>query len=622
MMKKIILVLSIIALFAAPGLYGKGVDLKVLQLNIWVEGRNVPGAKESLVKLIVQTDPDVVLLCELAADVTPSFTDWLVDELKQRGKTYYNDNQHAGVGILSKYKPENTQLLIVPGGERVHAIAKYVFRIKDLTVAAYSTHLDYLNYGAYLSRGYSAANSSKMQAPVTDPDSIIAANRKSLRDEGIRKLINDAEAEIAQGHFVFLGGDLNEPSHLDWQADTKDLRDHRGAVVNWDVSMLLHEAGYRDSYRELNPDPVSHPGLTWPAGNTDAKLERLYGVKDADRRDRIDFVYYYPHPVVKLTGARIVGPAASVSHGQIVQDDPRENFLTPKSVWPSDHKGNLVTFRLSNSAVAKEEPKTSKKLSFAFLTDVHLNRANGANRLNGLKKALEYVKKTDASFILFGGDLVDNSGMGYNSSRAQSDSMFTVFKQTVEASGTEYFPAIGNHDRFFDKESGCVTGDEVFKSHFKNSYYTFERQGIHFFVLNSVMDGEHGFVVGKEEIQWLKQALIRVPLSAPIVVVTHVPVYSIYYPVVEGKHVFVDMIMNYKELLSAFKDHNLKLVLQGHQHLYEEIFSQKVQYITGGAVCANWWSGAFHGTEEGFLLIDVDKNNNFKWKYIDFQWYP
>jgi hypothetical protein len=42
--------------------------------------------------------------------------------------------------------------------------------------------------------------------------------------------------------------------------------------------------------------------------------------------------------------------------------------------------------------------------------------------------------------------------------------------------------------------------------------------------------------------------------------------------------------------------------------------------ITAGAVCASWWNGAFHGTEEGFLLVHIDKNNQFKWEYIDMGW--
>ncbi|MDR1960249.1 MAG: metallophosphoesterase [Planctomycetaceae bacterium] len=292
---------------------------------------------------------------------------------------------------------------------------------------------------------------------------------------------------------------------------------------------------------------------------------------------------------------------------------------------------NIVVIKKSGLAKSEEIPATSrlpdtvmdkapqKKLSFAFLTDVHLNKNNSNDRLNGFQQCLERVKKTDASFIVFGGDLVDNSGMGKNNTREECENLFDLFKETVDAAGLKYYPAIGNHDRFFDKESGYVAGDELFKVYFKDSYYTFERQGVHFFVLNSVFSN---YAIPKEELDWLKAELEKVPLDAPIVVVTHVPVYSIYYPVTAGKYTSADIIVNNKELLAAFKKHNLKLVLQGHMHLYEEIFSQKVQYITGGAVCANWWNGSFHGTEEGFLFIEVDSENHFTWRYVDYGWQP
>ena len=45
------------------------------------------------------------------------------------------------------------------------------------------------------------------------------------------------------------------------------------------------------------------------------------------------------------------------------------------------------------------------------------------------------------------------------------------------------------------------------------------------------------------------------------------------------------------------------MVLQGHQHLDEKIYAKGTWFITGGAVSASWWGGAFHGTEEGFLLV-------------------
>lgn len=82
------------------------------------------------------------------------------------------------------------------------------------------------------------------------------------------------------------------------------------------------------------------------------------------------------------------------------------------------------------------------------------------------------------------------------------------------------------------------------------------------------------------------------------------------------------MVCNFKEELLLFREHNLQLVLQGHQHLYEDLFLQNVHYVTGGAVCADWWNGSFHGTEEGFLLISVDSAGDFEWEYVDCGWLP
>ena len=149
----------------------------------------------------------------------------------------------------------------------------------------------------------------------------------------------------------------------------------------------------------------------------------------------------------------------------------------------------------------------------------------------------------------------------------------------------------------------------------------FLTKGIRFFILNSVQSGgDTGYVVGEEQIKWIQSELKDISTETPIVVSTHVPFYSLYYPLVENKYVFVDVISNYKELLKTFETHNLQMALQGHQHIHEEIKLQGVQFLTGGAVSASWWNGAFHGTEEGFLLVEIDNNNNFSWEYIDYEW--
>ncbi len=299
---------------------------------------------EGLVGIIDQTDPDIVLLCELERG-DRQFIASLVGELGKRGKTYYPDSQYMNVGVLSKYKPIRTQAMIRPE-ETDRAIVKAHFDINGHAVAVYSAHLDYKHYECYLPRGYSGTTWKKIDKPVVDPDSILAANRLSNRDEAISFLIADASGEIGNDNLVIIGGDFNEPSHLDWQEDTRNLYDHNGAVVNWDCSVMLAKAGYKDAYRQKYPSAVLHPGFTFPAGNKDAVLKDLVWAPEADERDRIDFIYYHPNRKVRLEDAFIVGPSQSVAHGQFVESPSGEAIIEPTGVWPTDHKGNLVVFRI------------------------------------------------------------------------------------------------------------------------------------------------------------------------------------------------------------------------------------------------------------------------------------
>ena len=320
----------------------KQTELKVLQLNVWMGTTMVPGAFGGLVDFIVQLDPDVVLLCELKNEGDLTYSHKLVNALKERGKSYYGENLTLDVGILSKYKIDNPEPLKDAG-----SILKASIDIRNQKIVLYSAHLDYTHYECYLPRGYSGTTWQKIEAPVTDADSVLQANRISTRDESIKAFLADAQNETGNGNIVIIGGDFNEPSHLDWQEDTKNRWDHNGVVINWDCSYLLAEAGYKDSYREIYPDPVRFPGFTFPSANKDTDVSKLSFCPTVDERDRIDFIYYHPSPAVKLTDARIVGPSGSVYYGEMRKRDAEDVFIEPKGVWPTDHKGNFVTFRLA-----------------------------------------------------------------------------------------------------------------------------------------------------------------------------------------------------------------------------------------------------------------------------------
>lgn len=112
---------------------------------------------------------------------------------------------------------------------------------------------------------------------------------------------------------IVIGGDFNSGSHLDWIESTKEY--HYGKVVEWPVSRLMMNQGFRDSFREVNPDPLKTMEGTWGF------------LSDDIISDRIDYIY--------SKGKRI-HPRES----KIVMDDPPGGFFN------SDHRAILTLFSI------------------------------------------------------------------------------------------------------------------------------------------------------------------------------------------------------------------------------------------------------------------------------------
>ena len=326
--------------------HAKSDTLKILQLNIWQEGTMVEGGFDAIVNEIRHLEADVVLLSEVRNYGNVPFVPRLVKSLAETGVKYYGEYSPLDVAILSKYpilKQEDVRAMDKRKGSG--SLLRALLQINDRKVAVYSAHLDYKNYACYLPRGYDGATWKKMDKPITDPNVVLQANRIANREEVIGLFIQRAQDDLEHHCAVFLGGDFNEPSHLDWQEDTRYLWDHHGAVINWDCSSMLYKAGYKDVYRELYPNPVTHPGFTFPSGNDRISADKLTWAPEADERDRIDFIYYAGTHVRPLT-AVIVGPSCSIVYSKQVEENSSDIFLRPLDVWPSDHKGVLATFVL------------------------------------------------------------------------------------------------------------------------------------------------------------------------------------------------------------------------------------------------------------------------------------
>ncbi len=259
--------------------------------------------------------------------------------------------------------------------------------------------------------------------------------------------------------------------------------------------------------------------------------------------------------------------------------------------------------------------------SFAFLTDVHLNKENRGNGNEGLAKALADARAKGVDFVIFGGDLVDIDGMKPEQ-EATADSLLARFKSIVDESGVPAHFTIGNHDRFYTfNGEPDPAGFKMFQKHLGETYYSFDHKGVHFIILNSVQrDAEHTYFVNDEQLTWLENDLKEIGENMPLVVATHVPFQSLYYPAVEGRITPTDMFENFKQVWDLLLNYNLKAILQGHQHLHEELFVKDTWFLTGGAVSAGWWCGEFHRTQEGYMLVNVDTDGNFSWEYVDYGW--
>lgn len=320
-------------------------EISVLQFNIWHGGTSFPGAYDAVVDEIVRLNPDFVTFSEVRNEEDSHFCDRIVASLKARNQTYFSFYS-SDAGLLSRFPITDHSKIYPEEGVGGNTTYRLVTRVENMEVAVYSAHLDYIHYAPYLPRGYDGFTWKKLPAPVTDVDSILTSNLTSKRDEALNAFIREAQKDIAAGRMVIVGGDFNEPSHRDWTEAVKDSFDHRGCVVPWTSTIMLEKAGFIDSFREKYPNPLTHPGFTYPADCKQVDVSKLAWTPEADDRDRIDFIFYHPHKGVKLKDCVIVGPKGSIVRNQRTEECSQDVFIEPGGSWPTDHKALLTTFTL------------------------------------------------------------------------------------------------------------------------------------------------------------------------------------------------------------------------------------------------------------------------------------
>jgi Icc protein len=310
----------------------------------------------------------------------------------------------------------------------------------------------------------------------------------------------------------------------------------------------------------------------------------------------------------------------------------RKNFL---------QTGVLAAVGTAFSVPALAEQKiisVNKKrlLRIAHLTDVHVQPEAPAP--HGLASALHTVQKLkDKPDIIFNtGDCIMDS-MSKHKDRVQLQ--WDVWNSTLKNENSiEIVHTIGNHDIWgITMPHATIKGDvhygkkwAVEELGIKNRYYSFDKNGWHFIVLDSTMPVvgfSYTAMLDEEQKEWLKEDLSKVAPSTFVCVLSHIPILAacVFFDGAKAKHNWQvgggNMHRDAHELKDLFYKHqNVKLCLSGHIHLIDQLEYLGVKYLCNGAVSGAWWGGSNQEFPPAFATINLYDDGSSDHELHYYEW--
>jgi len=247
-------------------------------------------------------------------------------------------------------------------------------------------------------------------------------------------------------------------------------------------------------------------------------------------------------------------------------------------------------FQLVEAAFAAPTPGAADvSFRFAYVSDSHLYARGMTHRFaKAVLKAVEDVNALDPQpdFVLYGGDLAQ---LGRPDELEFGQQILKDLKAPVKM-------MVGEHDWYFDM-------GEKWKSMFGPDRYSFDHKGVHFIVLNSVVekdfwtangyspeqrmaivagldDGRQSrFEVGEEQRDWLKKDLAKVDKKTPIVVFSHSPLYKYYEP-------WNFWTVDAEQVQALLKPYASVSVIHGHTH---QLLTNRIGNISFHGMLSTAW---------------------------------
>lgn len=231
-------------------------------------------------------------------------------------------------------------------------------------------------------------------------------------------------------------------------------------------------------------------------------------------------------------------------------------------------RGQSYEYYLTNSSGARLTQ------TYTFTTQRTITNANPLRVAvlgdSGVANTTQYEVASEMAawqpeLLLHTGDIAYDSG----TEQEFIDKFFVVYSSML--SEMPFYGSIGNHDHTTDSAAPYKDLFETPKNSGTEDYYSFNYDNTHFVSLNSNLD----YSVGSDMYEWL-DADLAATTKKWVIVYFHHPPYS------SGEHGSSPELQSI--LVPLFEEHNVDLVLNGHDHTYERFNTiNGVQYIvTGG----------------------------------------
>lgn len=245
--------------------------------------------------------------------------------------------------------------------------------------------------------------------------------------------------------------------------------------------------------------------------------------------------------------------------------------------------------------------------SFVFIPDIHL-RPDSAVEVSFDRLAMQ-INNLRPDFVITGGDMIYTAK---NLDEKKAKSLFDLMETKFHKFNMPVYYTIGNHEIVgVLAESGMeishpMWGKGMYEKLYGKRYYSFLHSGWKFFVLDGIkiLEKERNYTQGVDSVQmaWIRNELLLTDKSTPIIISIHTPLIN---PHAITNSLDQLLSKNSESVLNLFINYNLKIVLEGHTHLYMNLLFEGIHYISGGSTS---YASDLNNYSDGFILVKV-KNN-------------